>query len=156
MKITPSGLIDKLVQSSGGTTIQNSYGGLQLHKKAYQRKKKTVNQQTVRAAFTNVQSSWGALTSEEQATWVAAADPGVSGFQLYSKTNNILVNASTTIINEYATPVTPPTNDLEFFSEAFNSATHPYTYALTLESPGNNLPTSGWLPYVKWTGWILG
>lgn len=156
MKITPSGLIGSISQTSGGTTIQNSYGGLQLHKKAYQKKKKTVNQQAVRAAFTTVQSTWGSLSSDNQATWNAAADPGVSGFQLYSTTNNILVNAGSTIINEYTTPVTPPTNDLEYFSEAFNFEDHPYTYQLTLKSPGNNLPTSGWIPYVKWTGWILG
>jgi hypothetical protein len=156
MKITPSGLIDTLTQTSGGTTIQNSYGGLQLHKKAYQKKKKTVNQQTVRAAFTNVQSTWGSLSPTDQATWNAATDPGVSGFQLYSATNNALVNAGSTIINEYATPTTDPINDLTFFSEAFNFASHPYTYELTLTSILNLIPTSGWNPYVKWTGWILG
>lgn len=153
MKIVPSGLIDSITQTSGGTTIQNSYGGLQLHKKAYQRKRKTVPQQTTRAVFANVQSSWGTLTPENQGTWNAAADPGTSGFQLYSATNNRLVGQGIPIISEYTSPVTPPVNDLEFEGSLYNFFPPDMFYIGGLESPGGEIPTSGWLPYVKWTGW---
>lgn len=155
MKIVPSGLIDTITQSSGGTTIQNSYGGLQLHKKAYQKKKKSNNQQKCRAAFTNVQSSWSALDSEEQGTWIAAAAPGQSGFELYSSTNNILVNQGIAIIPEYVTPVLPIVNDVIEGGGAYNFVTHPFYYNQNIESPLELLPTSGWIPYIKWSGWIL-
>lgn len=156
MKIVPSALIDSITQTSGGTTIQNSYGGLQLHKKAVQKKRKTVAQQNARQAFTNVQSAWRDLSPEEQATWSSAAPSGTSGFELYSSTNNRLVNQGSNINNEYVAPVTPPTNDLEFYSATANYVEHPFYYNATYKSPGNNLPTSGWLAYIKWTGWIQG
>lgn len=155
MKIIPSALIDTLTQTSGGTTIQNSYGGLQLHKKAYQKKKKTVLQQNARSAFTNVQSSWGSLSSGEQDSWNAAADPGTSGFQLYSSTNNRLVNQGIPIINEYVAPVTPPTSDLELSGASYNYGPGARRYTAEFTSPDSLLPNSGWITYIQWTGWIL-
>lgn len=154
MKIIPSALIDTITQTSGGTTIQNSYGGLQLHKKAYQKKKKTVLQQNARSAFTNVQSNWGSLSSGEQDSWNAAADPGVSGFQLYSSTNNRLVNQGIAIIPEYVAPTIEPINDLVFDSETFNYVIPPYYYQVRFTSALMLIPTSGWTSYIKWTGWI--
>jgi len=155
MKIVPSGLIDTITQSAGGITIQNSYGGLQVHLKARQTKKKTVGQQRARAAFTNVQSSWGDLSPEEQETWNTAAGPGQSGFELYSSTNNKAVNQGLNIIPEKIAPVDPPTNDLVFSSESYVLTPGEREYDAIFVSPGANIPTSGWSPYVQWTGWIL-
>lgn len=154
MKITPSGLIDTLVQSSGGTTIQNSYGGLQLHRKAYQRKKKSLGQQNVRSAFTHVQSTWGSLTTEQQATWNAAADPGTSGFQLYSSTNNVLVNASQTIIPDYTNPITPVVVTIDGQGTIYEVGANGPQLVAILTSSDSSIPTSGWVAYVKWSGWI--
>lgn len=154
MKITPSALIDELYKTSGGTTIQNSYGGLQLHRKAYQKKKKSPAQQKGRSTFTNVQSSWRDLTTEEQNTWITAAPSGTSGFELYSATNNLMVNQGINIIPEYVAPITPPTSDLEIESEAYSYTPGEKEYTADLSSPGNLLPTSGWIPYIQWTGWL--
>lgn len=156
MKIIPSALIDTITQTSGGTTIQNSYGGLQLHKKAYQIRKKSFNQQNRRSAFTNVQSSWGSLTTEEQETWNTATDAGVSGFELYSSTNNRLVSSGAGIIPEYVTPTIDPINDATAGAQTFNFSFHPFFYQLEITSTLMLFPTSGWNVYIKWTGWITG
>jgi len=154
MIIIPSGLLDTIVQSSGGTTVQNGYGGLQLHKKAYQRKVKSFAQQQQRNNFTVAQTGWSDLTPTQQATWYAAAVPPQSGFELYSSTNNTLVASGIDIIPEYVTPVTPPTNDLVFGSANWAYPPDPPSAGLVFTSAGNNIPTSGWTPYVLWTKWI--
>lgn len=155
MKITPSGLIGSISQTSGGTTIQNSYGGLQLHRKAYQRKVKSVLQQAVRSAFTNVQSTWGTLTTDQQDTWNTATDPGTSGFQLYSSTNNILVNAGITPIPEYTTPVSnPPLPFIPQTEQVFDGSGTTPTLDININYHYFDVPQGDWLPYYLWTGWI--
>src|SRR5258707_8042669 len=128
MIIIPSGLLDTIVQSSGSTTVQNGYGGLQLHKKAYQKKKKSFAQQAQRGNFGTTQQAWRALTTEQQEAWYAAAVPPQQGFQLYSETNNRLVATGVDIIPAPVTPVTPVIINTAFTSSTFDT-----------ESDGNHL-----------------
>lgn len=154
MIIIPSALIDTIKQTSGGTTIQASYGGLQLHKKAYQRKKKSVGQQRVRAVFTSVQSSWRNLTPEQIDTWNAAADPGISGFQLYSSTNNILVGFSGTGLTEYTMPVTPPTPVFDLTSQTYIHDPDEPVINILWSGSGGATVADGWWPRILFSGWI--
>ena len=154
MKVELSALVDSLSQSSGGITIQESYGGTQLHLKAYQKKKRTPKQQRTRMNFTAAQSGWRSLSPEEINSWNSAAGPGQSGFELYSSINNRLAAADLPIIPEYQSPVSPPTNDLVIESTQSNTTPGEKEYTVNLESPGSNFPVSGWTIYILWTGWI--
>lgn len=158
MIIIPSGLLDTIVQSSGGTTVQNGYGGLQLHKKAYQRKVKSSAQQAQRNNFTVAQTGWADLTPTQQATWYAAATPPQSGFELYSSTNNKLVASGLTIIPEYVMPITAfnptLTNSLINYEVLDGMNRVQANWSCSFDEA--EIDTNGWTFFFKWTGWING
>lgn len=154
MIIIASGLLDTIVQSSGGTTVQNGYGGLQLHKKAYQRKVKSFAQQAQRNNFTVAQTGWRNLTTEQQESWYAAAVPPQSGFELYSQTNNVLVAAGEEIIPAYVMPVTPVIINTAFTGSTFAQEDDGNHLTIITTNSGDTIPQGDWIPYILYSGWI--
>jgi hypothetical protein len=154
MIVVPSGFLDTIVQSSGGTTLQRGYGGLQLHKKAYQRKVKTAAQQAQRNNFKAVQSGWSALTVTQQEGWYAAAVPPESGFQLYSRTNNSTVAAGGDIIPAYTTPVTPVIINADFQDSSFSAESDGNHLTIITHNTGDALPVTDWVTNIYYSGWI--
>lgn len=154
MIIIPSGLLDTIVQSSGGTTVQNGYGGLQLHKKAYQRKTRSAGQQKQRGNFTAVQTGWRNLSSTDQEGWYSAATPPQSGFELYSQTNNTLVAAGQEIIPAYVMPVTPIIINAEFQNSSFSVESDGNHLTIVAHNTGDALPATDWITNIHYSGWI--
>lgn len=154
MIIIPSGLLDTIKQTSGGTTVQQGYGGLQLHKKAYQRKRKSFTQQQQRNNFTEVQTGWRDLTITDQEGWYSAATPPESGFELYSRTNNTLVAAGESIIPAYVSPVTPVVLNVSLTHSTFSSEPDGNHYTFAGNNSGDTIPQGDWITYIRWSGWI--
>lgn len=135
----------------GGQIIQSSYGGYQLRNIVQPVNPQVYLTQFSRAYLRRVSSEWRDITDMQRATWISAATPPMSGFELFMTTNIPLFRNQSIFLTNYASPVTPIVVSAPF--DQVYSPT-PGSYAF-LYNPADPDPlTADWIPYARWTGWI--
>lgn len=143
-KITPGVGFSEASGSVAGVTYLRTNTGLQMRNRIMTPQRGGAYQQSRKAAFTAITSSWRSLTEAQRKVWLRSEENGVSGFQLYVKRNLLLLAIG-------QTAVTAPGSLLAIPAPTLTSAGTSISSSQLFIAFGGTLPSGGYR--ALWATW---